>query len=115
MNKISREEMIKKRFAVPLTPPGAHVGCGVKTEAAIKRACKIYGVSKEDILAPTRGNVKVCEARNWVYADLYRSGMSFSRIGDALGRDHGSVIHGVKVFLSDLMDQVTDGMGCGNA
>ena len=58
----------------------------------------VTGVTKREILSTTRGYENVCLARFFVYAMMreHPYGFSFCQIGSAMGRDHGSVLNGIK-------------------
>lgn len=65
-------------------------------EDIIERACKIYGVTREQICSPCR-KPQMAYARHYVcyYARLSCSAPSLPWIGKRLGgRDHSSVIYG---------------------
>lgn len=56
-----------------------------------------YGVSADDICAPTRGSDQVVLARQALMAALRHRGLSYPQIGRLIGRDHTTVMHGIRV------------------
>lgn len=55
------------------------------------------GISASDIMG--RGKTStVCEARFRVYAEANDAGLSYARIGRAMGRDHSTVMAGAKRY-----------------
>lgn len=72
-------------------------------EAEIQRVIDTTGIRREKLLAPTKDEPHVTLARQML---MYRlravHGLTYSRIGRALDRDHTSVIHGVRVIAAKL-------------
>ena len=66
---------------------------------AVQAACAKYGVAVSTLLGNARGQL-VDRARREVYAALYGSGLGYSEIGRLLGRDHTSVLAGVRKELA---------------
>ncbi len=64
----------------------------------------VTGVTRNEILTRTRGYESTCLARFFVYAMMreHDHGFSLKQIGDAMGRDHGSVINGIKALKARL-------------
>lgn len=57
--------------------------------------CDKFGVSREELFGYMRP-AHVARARHCLYALMVRTGLSASETGRLLGRDHGTVLHGVK-------------------
>lgn len=64
-------------------------------EAIVTRASELFQVHPRDLLGGYRFQF-VTRARFAIYLALRRRGWSYEQIGKFLGRDHSSVIHGVK-------------------
>lgn len=54
------------------------------------------GIPAKRILGPRR-DAPTARARQIVMYEARLAGLSYPQIGDALGRDHSSVVHGVRV------------------
>jgi chromosomal replication initiator protein len=77
----------------------------VAVSIVIDRVADEFGVSRSELMAPTRGQANIALARQVAMFVLRKvHGYTFSRIGDILGkRDHGTIIHGFK-RIEDLID-----------
>lgn len=53
------------------------------------------GIPAKRILSPRR-DAATCRARQIVMYEARQAGLSLMQIGDALGRDHTSVMHGIR-------------------
>lgn len=65
-------------------------------DPAISASAAYFGITADDILGPGR-NSRFVKARNAAaYIMRHRDGASYPEIGRRLGRDHTSVMHGVR-------------------
>lgn len=67
--------------------------------------CSFFKVDMEDLYGITRKR-EVTEARQTLWLLLYRSGMTYQRIGDKFGRSVCTVLHGIRNVrnLIDIKD-----------
>jgi chromosomal replication initiation ATPase DnaA len=61
----------------------------------------VLDVNQEHVLARTRYRAAT-EARQWVCYVLWRAGLSTTRIGEKIGRDHSTVLHGIHLCQDRL-------------
>ena len=64
-----------------------------------------YGFPKSDILSTQRSKALI-KPRFILYAVLHKIGFSYSEIGYSLGKDHTTVIHGVKRALTEWPEEI---------
>ncbi len=70
-------------------------------------ACEMWQVDLAELLSPCRKS-RVVAVRQTAMAVLYHEfGMSLVEIGDALDRDHTTVLHGVRVADPDRVAALT--------
>lgn len=70
-------------------------GQGSLCRHLLNTVCQLYGLSCRILRSRSRKN-HISEARQLVWYVLRDYGWSFQQIGKAFGRDHTSVMHGVK-------------------
>lgn len=64
-----------------------------KARNAIARVCMVFNVTADDIFSDSRTK-RIAEARHLLFTLLHStSKVSLTKIGEAFGRDHTSVIH----------------------
>ena len=68
-----------------------------KIRTIIREVAKLTGVPQDDILSPKRDRV-TSRARQMVMWKAHKEGHSLPQIGRVLGRDHTSVLHGVRAI-----------------
>lgn len=66
----------------------------MKTEL-VNLCAQLFEIPREDVLSRKRKQ-RVSHARMALYAGLRKRGWSYPRIGMFCGRDHATVIHGVR-------------------
>lgn len=64
-----------------------------------------HNVTVEDILAPTRSKPHIVKARWEAWSYARRAGWTLDNIGDAFGRHHTTVMHGLREF--EAMSEAT--------
>jgi len=79
------------------------------TRMAVVASSFAFGVDDHEIMKVPRGHERLTKARQTVYWLLRRTGMTYPRIGAAMGKDHVSAIHGVKNVENILELGVKDG------
>lgn len=75
-----------------------------KAQSAIAEAARRYGVSEADVMASGKRK-GATQARQWVYTRLWHSGMSLPQVARVMGRDHTTVLHGIKKTVGEMMDK----------
>ena len=55
----------------------------------------LFGVCPTLVMGRNRSR-RICRARYAIFAALRQQGMSYAKIGALTGRDHSTVIHGIK-------------------
>jgi len=74
-----------------------------------ERIAEAHGVSVEDMFSAVRGFSAVPRARQAMWAELYATGnWSYPRIGQLFGRDHTTIMAGVR---KAMVRQMRDGAG----
>lgn len=68
-------------------------GCGVRRE--LELVCKVYRVTLEQVYAQSR-LASVTDARAACWAFLRAKGKSYPEIGIMWGRDHATILRGVR-------------------
>lgn len=79
-------------------------------EAVLKVVGAEFGVSRAQLMAPTRSSRRVAWARQvamWLFWQE-EGCCSYSRVGEVFNRDRTTVRHGVKTALNRLSDQDAD-------
>ena len=79
------------------------------TKMAVVAASFAFGVDDHDIMKVPRGHERITKARQTVYWLLRKTGMTYPRIGAAMGKDHVSAIHGFKNIENILELGIKDG------
>lgn len=74
----------------------SHEGKGMKVKGLVIRAASKFGVSQAEIMGRTRGTKAAVSARQWVMLRAYEEGYSMPQIGRELGRDHTTVLEGIR-------------------
>lgn len=71
----------------------------------INRICSNHGLYVRDILAYNR-DAKVTNCRNEVWVSLHKIGVTYSEISRMFGRDHKTIIAGIRTWLAkhDLIE-----------
>lgn len=73
-----------------------------RVQSALDRIVDIvaeeYGIPSRHILSPSRGGADAAQARQVVYWTLYSisDAPSYKTVSRAIGRDHSTVMHGIK-------------------
>lgn len=65
-------------------------------QRAIQQAAMRFDVPPHEILSKTRNVPRAGEARQYVYLRMWAEGLAFAEIGRLMGRDHTTVMHGVR-------------------
>lgn len=65
-------------------------------QRAVQSAAMRFDVPPHEILSHTRNVQRASEARQFAYLQMWSEGCAFSEIGRAFGRDHSTVMHGVR-------------------
>jgi hypothetical protein len=71
------------------------------TEDALVRVFTETGISEQDLRTRNRAS-KVADARQRVWAYSWLEGLSYKSIGYEWGRDHTTIMYGVKRFIANL-------------
>lgn len=66
----------------------------------IAQVCDRHGVEVEEVMGRSRLK-HVCSARKEAYVMLREERLSFPTIGKMFGRDHTTVVDGVKRYIGD--------------
>lgn len=61
----------------------------------LAHTARLYDVNVEDIVGPSRLR-RICEARWATMRAMEARGLSTTRIGQLLNRDHSTVVHGLR-------------------
>jgi len=75
-----------------------------KAQTAIAEAARRFGVSEADVMA-SDGRKGATQARQWVYTRLWHNGLSLPQIGRIMGKDHTTVLHGIRKTVADVMNE----------
>jgi len=71
------------------------------TKEQLKKVLKIisesFGISEKDLLSYKRTG-RVSMARHTLYRSITHMGYNLSETGEILGRDHTTILHGLKVY-----------------
>ena len=78
-----------------IVTPVAWARWGWMVESVAER----HDVGIQDILSATKERVEVSRARHDLMSCLWGSGLAFAEIGRLLGRDHTTVMYGVRRAL----------------
>lgn len=68
----------------------------------IAAGSRFYNVPVEILKGPIREQ-RIAHVRFSIYAACRRAGYTYSRIGKAINRDHGSVLHGVRYCCKEKL------------
>ena len=69
----------------------------------IREICDYFGLTISQVNIKSRGFIKISECRQIIYYFLYENHLgTLQQISEYLGRNHGSVIHGIKA-VKDLL------------
>lgn len=85
----------RRALPLPAVLPADVVARRRVGERALGQAVVIFGFTRAELLGP-RGPAPLSRARQWVMAELRAAGWSLPRIGRFLGRDHTTVLHGLR-------------------
>ena len=77
---------------------------------ALRNALAKTGIPAEQILGRSR-HPAVCYARKLVWCDMHANGASYSEIGRLTGRDHSSVMAGVRSVARQTKKNPASGEG----
>jgi chromosomal replication initiation ATPase DnaA len=92
INVLEARKPLEKIPALPVRSPAGRIA------EVVARVARAHGVTVEDILGRAT-EIKVVHARHEAfYAVKVASGVSWARIGRIFGRDHSTVLHGVKAY-----------------
>lgn len=72
------------------------VSVNTQAEMIAEHVGSVMGIEPKLILSPRRGSWDISDGRFILYSILKAQGFSLTSIGQALHRDHKSVIHGVE-------------------
>ena len=68
-----------------------------RTEAIVEAVAEAYGFARTDLISPRRGNMRLTGARFALYMLLkQRTAMSLPQIWRIIGRDHTTILHGIR-------------------
>lgn len=96
-----RRELIALDQAMTVRP----VECSVQTERLVAKAGPLWGITPLRIYHHTR-QANVAEARQAVmYVLRSRYHHTYQEIGEALHRDHGTIMHGCKAMADRLPNE----------
>lgn len=94
----------------PPRPPMPVIAAFVKSDCPLEKALSEVssrtGVSKEDILSPSRDR-PINHARQEVMHLLRQQGFTTPAIGELMNRDHTSVLHSLKAYASRVSGDQT--------
>lgn len=90
---IDTEALVEPITRFGMFPPGSTPRD--RTKALIRLIAEDYGLTLEDILGPDRRQ-RIAHPRQHVMWSLRRMGFSYPHIGQILGRDHSTVVAGVR-------------------
>lgn len=72
-----------------------------RVAAVVKKVCDYFDINVEHIKSPSRHRTLV-QARMFSYKILRDKGLSTEEIGQALGRDHSTVVYGLRKLEYEL-------------
>lgn len=65
-------------------------------QRAVQAAAMRFDVPPHEILSQNRNVQRASDARQFAYLQMWSEGCAFAEIGRAFGRDHSTVMHGVR-------------------
>jgi chromosomal replication initiator protein len=71
----------------------------------IEIVCQFYGVDKIDVVGPDRTQHVAMVRHIAMYLARSHFGLSYPELGSVFGRDHSSVIHGVRMIERRIQAQ----------